>query len=353
MEQEKQDRISRYLNERNRDMVFGELRDDFLKSIGGLQILRGVPVPVNEGGSGRISVKDIIMDMARVVGSDPGFLYAEKYISYIRNVAAATKTDAADMLVTEGARSADAGDYEDACMLFRAALRFDPKNRSAMYLYARSCKACSETAAENEAGEPTPEGEEYIGKFKAESLEMFELLTMMHPDFAMGYYFLGYGYLNLGLYLKAKLTWEDFLRLSSSAEENDSPEMDENQLDDLRHEISGMLLDLEEPVRIEEGCNLIMSGDYQGGMDILNDFREGRYENWWPLWYYLGVAESSLGHPGEAAECYKRVLRLSPSNTDAMEELAAIYALSGDEINAAKYRNKIKIVKQNQMLDSE
>ena len=112
-----------------------------------------------------------------------------------------------------------------------------------------------------------------------------------------------------------------------------------------------MLLDLEEPVKIEEGCNFVMSGDYQGGLEKLNPFREGRYANWWPLWYYLGVAESSLGHPEQATECFKRVLRLSPSNTDAMEELAAIYALSGDETNAAKYRNKIKIIRQNEQLD--
>jgi hypothetical protein len=30
-----------------------------------------------------------------------------------------------------------------------------------------------------------------------------------------------------------------------------------------------------------------------------------------------------------------------------MEELAAIYAMAGDEVNAAKYRNKIEIVRKN------
>ena len=41
------------------------------------------------------------------------------------------------------------------------------------------------------------------------------------------------------------------------------------------------------------------------------------------------------------------MLRLSPSNTDAMEELAAIYALAGDEENASKYRKKVEIVRSN------
>ena len=77
----------------------------------------------------------------------------------------------------------------------------------------------------------------------------------------------------------------------------------------------------------------------------MDRFREGRFSEWWPLWYYLGVAESSLGAASEAAECYKKVLRLSPSNTDAMQELAVIYALEGDEENAAKYSTKIDVVR--------
>jgi tetratricopeptide (TPR) repeat protein len=217
-----------------------------------------------------------------------------------------------------------------------------------MYLYARVCKACSEADPDGEGSEEL--SEDYKGSFKAESMEAFELLTMIHPGFAMGYYYLGYAYLNMGLYLKAKLTWEDFMRLSSCAgDETDDQSygLSDDQIQDLRKEISDMLRDLEDPVNIERGCNMIMSGDYLGGIEILNGYREGRYEYWWPLWYYLGIAESSLGHTKEAEDCYKRVLRLSPSNIEAMEELAAIYAMAGDEVNAAKYRNKIEIVRKN------
>jgi tetratricopeptide (TPR) repeat protein len=167
---------------------------------------------------------------------------------------------------------------------------------------------------------------------------------MMHPDFAMGYYFLGYAYLNMGLYLKAQLTWKDFLRLSSGSG-TDSDITDDDMMASLRDEISQRVEELSDPVEIERGCNMIMSGDYQGGKAVLDDHREGRFAAWWPLWYYLGTAESALGHSSEAAECYKRVLQISPSNTDAMEELAAIYAMSGDEENASKYRKKIEIVR--------
>ena len=113
-----------------------------------------------------------------------------------------------------------------------------------------------------------------------------------------------------------------------------------------------MLLDLEDPVRIELGCNKIMGGDFAGGRDELIGFTEGRYENWWPLWYYLGVAESALGNLDTAIQDLKKVLVLSPSNTDVMDELAQLYEAAGDTANAAKYRNKISVVNHNKELDN-
>ena len=337
MSEYQDDRISKYLGTRNHDMMFAELSSDYLSRIGAADILLGVPVPIRgtlEGANGgETDAREIVIDMAKIIGGDPSFVYAERYIDFI-GLAAGDR--AGSMLLAEGAKAADEGEFEDACMLIRAALRIEPKSREALYLYARVCKECQALATEDE---------ERAARFKAEALESFEILTIEHPEFAMGYYFLGYEYLNLGLYLKTKLTWQDFLKYSSGTELETS-EMDDDVLAELRDEISARLDELDAPVRIEEGCNKIMSGDYQGGKNILEEFRDGRYKDWWPLWHYLGSAEVALGHSDKAEECFKRVLKLSPSNTDAMEELAAIYALKGDEESAAKYRNKIRIVRE-------
>ena len=343
METGKKDRISKYLIPLNKDMLFGELSEDFIRAMGAQGILDGIPVPVSEGGNGQIAVRSIVLDMAKVIGGDPDFIYADRYLAYIK---AAAGEQAEPMLVSEAASLADSGRFEEACMLLRTALAIDPRSRVALYLYGRACKACYEAASESEIPGGPGSAEEYIGAFKAESMDIFEVLTMMHPDFAMGYYFLGYAYLNLGLYLKAKLTWDDFIRYSSRASENEAG-MDSDQLEELRREISGMLLDLEQPVMIEKGCNQIMGGDFAGGRDTLSQFKEGRYENWWPLWYYLAVAEASLGNAEEAIRDYRKVLTLTPSNTDVMEELAAVYEATGDMANAAKYRTKIEVVRRN------
>ena len=343
-ESENKDRISKYLSPRIQNMMFAEFSPDYLERTNAAEILSGIPVPVGIEGSdakGTIDLKNIVLNMARVMGGDPLFLYADKYADFIKH---AVGENAVAMLVSEGAHSADMGDFEDACMLLRAALRLDPKSREALYLYARACKEAYETEAA--AADDGMGDEERIGLFKAESSETFELLTMIHPDFAMGYYFLGYAYLNMGLYLKARLTWQVFLRLSAGSE-TEIHEMDDELLASLREEISERVEELEEPVQIELGCNSIMGGDFVGGKDTLMKFAEGRYSQWWPLWYYLGVAEASLGNADEAIADFKKVLTLSPSNTDAMDELVHLYEATGDKENAAKYRNKIGIVNSN------
>ena len=116
----------------------------------------------------------------------------------------------------------------------------------------------------------------------------------------------------------------------------------------MKKEIAGWLEKLAEPVKIEEGYNKIISGRFQEGIDILSPYREDpRFNNWWPLWYYLGLAYDELGDDETAKECLLKVLTLSPSNTEVMEALAAIYEAEGDEEKAEKYRHKVKVVKEN------
>ena len=349
-----EDRISKYLSMLNMGMLFDELSDDYLKKAGVKDIIGGVPVPVNPGEDGELSTLSIALNMARVIGGDANYPYADKYLEYIKHICG---EDAVKVMVSEGAKAADGENYEIACMFFRAALAVDPQSLTALFLYARACKEAYEREAQEsceETGEKAKMAEEYIGNFKAESMESFELLTILHPEFDMGYYFLGYAYLNLGLYTKAQITWETFMKLhrdqtagSNAASENESVESTEEMKDELIEDIEERLGLLNEPVVIEQGCNRIMSGDYQGGKAILEPYMEGSYSQWWPLYYYLGMAETALGNTEDAIARYKQALVYSPSNTDIMAELIGLYQAIGDETGAEKYRKKIEIVSQN------
>lgn len=320
-----QDRIGEYLIPHVEEFVFDELSDDYLKKAEIADILTGVPVPIRKTSMANLSTLVIAQNMAFIIGCDVNFKYRDNYIAYILRT---FTTEFAKPLINEGVEAAAKNDFDYACICFRGALLIDPDSTDALYCYGRACKDSYEVG----------EGEEYVGRYKAESLEAFEKLTLKKPDFDMGFYFLGYGYLNLGLYVKAKLTWETFMQLSENVEQ--------------KEEVQGWLDKLAEPVKIEEGYNHVLSGRYAEGLNILRSYEEDeRFNTWWPLWYYLGAAHKALGDPLEAERCFKQVLKLSPSNLEAMQELLLIYELQGDQEKIEKFSRKIEIVKYNAEMD--
>ena len=314
------DRIGHYLVPHLSEMVFDELSDGYLERAGIADILKGVPVPVRKSELGSISTLAIARNMAFVIGCDPSFKYKDNYIAYILRT---FDRRFAEGLIADGVEHAAGKDYEYACIQFRAAMQIDPDNANAYYCYGRACKDAYEEGEE----------EEFVGRFKAESLEAFEIATIKNPQLAEAFYFLGYGYVNLGLYIKAKLTWEEFMKLSGDEE--------------LRKEIGERLAQLEQPVKIENGYNLVLSGKFEEGIAALAPYTDGEYASWWPLWYYLGAAYEGLESDEEAAACFLEVLRLSPSNGETMKELIHLYEKMGDEEKAAKYRTKLEIVREN------
>ena len=344
------DRISEYLVEANKGILFDELSDDYLAKAGVKDILHGVPVPLIFDDEG-MSTLTLALGMARIVGGDINFRYADEYMKYIKHVLGEA---AVRVLLSEGVKRASEEEFEIACMFFRAALVIEPESCDALYLYGRSCKDAYEAGSEMEREEA------YVGNFKAESLEVFEILTMLHKDFAMGYYFLGYGYLNLGLYTKAKLTWDTFMELTlasnASGFSEDSKASEAGaagktvggaDITALRDEIAKRLESLGEPVEIENACNMILGGNYQGGLAVLESYSKGRYSRWWPMWYYIGIAKEALSDPEGAISAFKQALKYSPSNTDVMRELVQIYEAIGDEAGRSKYAKKIDIILEN------
>ena len=224
-------------------------------------------------------------------------------------------------MVKIGRDAAENKDYDNAAIHFRAALSIDPTNIHAMYSYARACRELY-LASNNE---------EYIGRYKAESVEYFELLTIIHPRYALAHYYLGYCYLNMGLYIKAKIAWETFLKMSRNPKDS--------------KEIKSRLQQLAEPVRIEEGCNAVLAGRYEQGIDMLEPYLDTKFKDWWPMSYYLGIAHARLGNRKDAIAAFKRVLGINGSHVESMEELAAIYAETNDKENEAKFRKKAELLR--------
>ncbi|MCQ2554098.1 MAG: tetratricopeptide repeat protein [Clostridia bacterium] len=351
------DRISEYLVPHLKDYLFDELSDSYLEKAGILDIMKGVEVPIHAQDMKGMTVLKIAKNMAFVMGCDPSFRYVDNYIAYIlRNF----DIRFSDALLSEGLDAADKRDYDYACIMFRASMLINPDNANAYYCYGRACKDAYELGEE----------EEYIGRFKAESLEAFEIATIKDPKLVDAFYFLGYAYVNMGLYIKTKLTWEEYVKLVE--EKLAEPGIDalrradaENTLKEIRERLET----LEIPCKIEEGYNLILSGRYEEGIKALEIYKGSRYKDWWPLYFYLGVAYMSIAEDHEnetgavdeialtayeeAIKNYLEVLKYSPSNEDAITKLAVLYRKTGDTEKANKFENKLEVVKNNQELDRQ
>ena len=320
----REDRIGRYFRKYLDEMVFAELTDDFMKKSSAGEALRGVPVPLRKkdvggfAGGEDVSMAVVAENMTWVMGSDPHFAYVEDYVKILK---ALYGGDMSRIMSREGSEAAEKGDMDSACIHFRAALCADPGSLDGMYGCARACRTMYLAG----------ESEEYIGRFKAEALDWFEILTVVHPDFAQGYYYLGYAYLNMGLYKKTEITWKSFIKLSKEGKD--------------KVEIETRLEQLKEPLQVEEGCNHIMPGRYEEGIALREPFLSSRFKGWWPLHYYLGVACEMTGRRDEAIAEFTETLRLNGSHLETMEELLAIYEAEGDEANVEKFSRKIEMIR--------
>jgi len=319
------DRVGKYFKKYMAKFIFVEFNSEFLKGTKVESFMRGVPVPlrkkdVSEFAGGRgLTPNHLAENMAWIMGSDPQFKHTDAYVQYILKM---FNNKIAEQMLKIGRDAAETGDFDSACIHFRACLCINPTYLHAMYSYAKVCRNMYEKG----------NNKEYVGRFKAESMDYFELITELHPRFAQAYYYLGYAYLNMGLYAKAEATWKIFLRASKTLKDT--------------KEIRNRIEQIKEPVRIEVGYTNILAGRYDDGIDILEPFLERKYKDWWPLHYYLGVAYQQTGRTGEAVARFKNVLTMNGSHLETMEELLAIYRSQSDKENITKFETKIKLIRE-------
>jgi len=325
------DRIGQFLQKYLQKFLFDEFSDSYIsragrnERVGNIDYMKGIPIPLrkedfeafysDEG----LSVLVIAENMAWIIGIDPKFQYADEYLRYMEQNFS-KKVD--EYLVKEAKDAGENSDYDDACIHFRAALCFKPFYLDAMYGYARCLRKMYEKGG----------SEKYVGNFKAESFDYFELLTEIHPKFSQAFYYLGYMYLNMGLYAKAKLVWEEFINKTMNSKD--------------KREIKTRLQQIEDPLIVEEGYNHVLAERWEKGIEILEPYLETSYSKWWPLSYYLGVAYSCTGMNDEAITRFEKVLKLNPSHLETMYELVDIYNSIGKMEKANKYSKKAALIKK-------
>lgn len=321
----RKDRVGRYFKKYMKDFVFDEFSPSYIAKLGNSEFLNGVSIPLRpedlESFAGGAGLKPTVLaeNIISVMGIDPKFKFVPAYVEFMNRCFGPKILEG---ILKAGRDFAEKGEMDLAAIHFRGILVLKSDYKDGMYSYARACRELYINGTD----------EEYIGRFKAESIECFEHLTEIYPRFAEAYYFLGYGYLNMGLYQKAELTWKEFLRTSNNPKD--------------KKEIRQRMEQLKQPIEIERGCNCTLSGRFEEAIQILEPFLDTQFKTWWPLSYYLGVAYARTGKSKHAFINLKRAINLNPSHIETMNELADLYALTKDKENETKYRKKAELVSQ-------
>lgn len=316
------DRLNKYFAEYVNDYVFLELMPDYIKKEH-IDFMRNVPMPVKRSvvnalaDDQGIEFKYFTMGMINMIGIDPAFKYATKYVMFLKYI----NPHIGKVIDDVGIGLAQSDHLDEACITFRAALCINPDDLDALYNYVLVC-----TNMYNKSDDSA-----YIADFKTEVFETLIHMKTVHPDFDRTYYYLGYAYLNAGRYTMAEHEWEEFLRLSGPGDE--------------RSEIEARISEMTDAVLIEKAYHDVIGGKWEQGLKILEEYKNTKMmENWWPLSYYLGVGYSRLGRYDDALEMLKYAVKKNPSSPEICAELVIVHNALGDEVNAEKYRRKIKIL---------
>ncbi|MZQ75411.1 MAG: tetratricopeptide repeat protein [Peptoclostridium sp.] len=318
-------RIEKYLMEMTREISFITIEKSEELLLSGYNVpAKGLDVPVltselselikNGKAINGISAASIIKGIVYMLGIDPQFPSNAEY----RKLLEALGTDIKGYIQTQGVNLANAGNLKAAAVYFKALLELDEKNINGIYNYALVCQDISKDCAQR--GEVKAAAD-----YSKEARQAFELVVEEYPDFAKGYYNLGFYYFRAGDYARAKDTWQKAI--------------DNGIEDEFIGEIEELLGVCGEKFDIQDGINMVLEGDPQGGLEMLLP-HVNKHGGDWKLLFFAGLAYRQLGEVDEAQLYFGDILKLDPQNADAMVELGLCSAVKGELDESLSYFKK-------------
>ncbi|AHM56217.1 hypothetical protein EAL2_c09180 [Peptoclostridium acidaminophilum DSM 3953] len=318
-------RIEKYLIEMTKEISFITIKKSEELSLSGYSVPEeGLDVPVLTSElselikSGKaikgISAASIIKGIVYMIGIDPQFPSNAEY----KKMLDVLGDDINGYIQMQGINLANAGSFKESAVFFKALLELDEKNINGIYNYALVCQDLSKDYPQR--------GETNIaGDYSKEAKAAFELLVEEYPDFAKGYYNLGFYYFRAGDYVKAKETWQTAI--------------DKGIDDELLGEIEELLGVCSDKFDIQDGIGMVLEGDPQSGLEMLLP-HVNKHGGDWKLLFFTGLAYRQLGEVEEAKLYFGDILKLDPNNADAMVELGLCSAVNGELDDSLSYFEK-------------
>jgi len=301
--------IEKHIRKRVDDVVFIELKNEKALKLKDFVFDSNVPLPVLlkdfvskvKGQDEKdIPITSIVSGAIYILGIDPDFKYKDHYIELLK----AFHENPLHYILGMGFTEIQNGEYMNALICFRGALALDPESLDALYNIGRCCEDIAERN----------DGKRLEQDFTKSALLIFERIIELFPDSHLGYYHVGFHYANLKQYAQAEAMWHEAIK----------KDIDENK----QLELVEKIIELQDKVIYEEGYQLVLNGRYQEGLEKLLSI-EDKYQDWWNLLFFIGLAYRGLEQFDEAVKYYQKVLVHHPKHPETHNELGLTYMVMG------------------------
>lgn len=303
-------KIEKYLLKKAEELAFITIKHDGEFQVEGYDIPKGgLDVPIKnevlvkgikeKTAQENINAMSIADAMIFIMGIDSKFKHNEEYVKFLNAFKEKINVDLRAYMGYMSRKYFDIGEYTDSLIYLKALITMYPDDIEGLYHYAIVCQEVAkkyQKDMENDA----------MNMFLLEALSKLENVVQLDEGFSLGYYHLGYHYYNQGQYVKAKVIWEESLKLGLDPE--------------LVSEVQENIGKMDFKVQYEEGYSLVFQGKNEEGLEKLLPLEED-HSDWWNLLFMIGLAYKNMNEIEQAKKYFEKILLIKPHQVDAMVEL--------------------------------
>lgn len=313
-------RIEKYLLKKADELAFITIKNDgdfklkgYTLPIGGLDVpiknevlVKGIKENTAQDGINSMSIADA---MIYIMGIDSNFKYNDEYKKFLKALESNVNLDLRAYMGYMSRKYFEIGESTDSLIYLKSLITMFPDDIDGMYHYAIVCQELAQQYQKDSDNEG-------MNNFLLEALDKLEKVISLDESFSHAYYHLGYHYYNQGQYIKAKVIWEEALKLGLE--------------EDLVSEVQDNIGKMDFKVQYEEGYTLVFQGRSEEALEKLLPL-ESEHSDWWNLLFMIGLAYKNMNEIEEAKSYFERILILKPHQVDTMVELglceAAVFNL--------------------------
>lgn len=319
-------KIEKYLLKKAEELAFITIKHDGEFQIEGYKMpSEGLNVPIkndvlvkgikDKTAQDNINVMSIADGMIFIIGIDSNFKYNEEYKKFLDAFKVKVNLDLKAYMGYMSKKYFDIGELTDSLIYLKAMITMYPNDIEGLYHYSI---VCQEIAKQEQKSMDSDAMNAYL----LEALSKLEMIIEIDESFSLAYYHLGYHYYNQGQYIKAKVIWEEAIKLGIE--------------DELVREIQDNIGKMDFKVQYEEGYSLVFQGRNEEGLEKLLPL-EDEHSDWWNLLFMIGLAYKNMNEIEEAKKYFEKILIIKPNQVDALVELGLCEAGSFNMDKAIEY----------------